>query len=38
MMGGKEWVDVISRVPERERHLAIHDGHLLDLNAADTAA
>jgi 5,10-methylenetetrahydromethanopterin reductase len=38
MTGGAEWVDVISRVPERERHLAIHDGHLLDLNAADTAA
>jgi 5,10-methylenetetrahydromethanopterin reductase len=38
MAGGKEWVDVISRVPERERHLAIHDGHLLDLNEADTAA
>lgn len=38
MTGGTEWVDVISRVPERERHLAIHDGHLLDLNAADTAA
>lgn len=38
MTGGKEWVDVISRVPERERHLAIHDGHLLDLNAADAAA
>ena len=38
MTGGREWVDVIGRVPEHERHLAIHDGHLLDLNAADTAA
>ncbi|OBA59173.1 5,10-methylene tetrahydromethanopterin reductase [Mycobacterium sp. 1100029.7] len=38
MTGGREWVDVISQIPERERHLAIHDGHLLELNAADTAA
>jgi 5,10-methylenetetrahydromethanopterin reductase len=38
MAGGEQWVDVVSRIPERERHFAIHDGHLLDLNAADTAA
>lgn len=36
--GGKEWLEVINRVPEHERHLAIHNGHLLQMNEADTAA
>jgi 5,10-methylenetetrahydromethanopterin reductase len=38
MPGGKEWLEVINRRPERERYLSIHDGHLLDMNEADTAA
>ncbi|MFI5780805.1 LLM class flavin-dependent oxidoreductase [Nocardia sp. NPDC051570] len=36
--GGREWLDVINRTPERERHLAVHDQHLVTLNAADRAA
>lgn len=38
MPGGKEWLAVINRTPERERHLSIHQGHLLEMNEADTAA
>ncbi|MBC2637926.1 MULTISPECIES: LLM class flavin-dependent oxidoreductase [unclassified Rhodococcus (in: high G+C Gram-positive bacteria)] len=38
MPGGKEWSEVIARTPEVERHLAIHDGHLMYLNEADDAA
>ncbi|MGW1303961.1 LLM class flavin-dependent oxidoreductase, partial [Streptomyces sp. NPDC002514] len=36
--GGQQWLDAINRVPERERHLAVHDHHLVALNAADRAA
>jgi 5,10-methylenetetrahydromethanopterin reductase len=36
--GGQAWLDVISQAPERERHLAVHDHHLVALNAADRAA
>jgi len=36
--GGHEWLDVINQAPERERHLAVHDQHLVALNAADRAA
>jgi 5,10-methylenetetrahydromethanopterin reductase len=36
--GGPEWLDVIDNEPVHERHLAVHDGHCLHLNAADTAA
>ncbi|MFB7495390.1 LLM class flavin-dependent oxidoreductase [Streptomyces sp. NPDC056161] len=36
--GGRQWLDVISQVPERERHLAVHDHHLVALNTADRAA
>jgi 5,10-methylenetetrahydromethanopterin reductase len=36
--GGKEWLDVVERVPPRERHLAVHDQHLIALNDADRAA
>jgi 5,10-methylenetetrahydromethanopterin reductase len=36
--GGREWLDVITAEPERERHLAVHDQHLVGLNRADEAA
>jgi 5,10-methylenetetrahydromethanopterin reductase len=37
--GGKEWFERIKAArPERERHLAVHDGHVTHLNAADRAA
>jgi 5,10-methylenetetrahydromethanopterin reductase len=36
--GGKAWLEVIGRVPERDRHLAVHDQHLIGLNDADEAA
>jgi len=35
--GGPEWLAAIERVPEAERHLAVHDGHLVDANAIDRA-
>jgi hypothetical protein len=38
MPGGKEWLEVINRAPQRERYLSIHNGHLLAMNEADTAA
>ena len=36
--GGQAWLDVVNRAPGRERHLAVHDHHLVALNAADDAA
>jgi 5,10-methylenetetrahydromethanopterin reductase len=36
--GGQEWLDAITAQPERERHLAVHDQHLVGLNQADRAA
>lgn len=36
--GGREWLAVVRKTPEARRHLAVHDGHLLHLNDADTAA
>jgi 5,10-methylenetetrahydromethanopterin reductase len=36
--GGQAWLDVINKIPERERHLAVHDQHLVGLNHADQAA
>jgi 5,10-methylenetetrahydromethanopterin reductase len=36
--GGQEWLKVITAQPERARHLAIHDQHLIGLNQADQAA
>ena len=38
MPGGKEWLAVVNRSPERERHLAVHQGHLLRMSDADAAA
>jgi 5,10-methylenetetrahydromethanopterin reductase len=36
--GGDAFLDVIERIPERDRHLTVHSGHLLWMNAADHAA
>jgi 5,10-methylenetetrahydromethanopterin reductase len=36
--GGLEWLAVIQDVPESERHLAVHAGHLLHMNDADRSA
>jgi 5,10-methylenetetrahydromethanopterin reductase len=36
--GGQEWLKVITAQPERERHLAVHNQHLVELNHADDAA
>lgn len=36
--GGAEWMDVVERTPEKQRHLAVHEGHCVELNAADEAA
>ena len=35
---GDVWLDTINRVPSDDRHLAVHDQHLIALNGADTAA
>jgi 5,10-methylenetetrahydromethanopterin reductase len=32
------WLDVVNRVPAGERHLVVHDQHLVTLNEADEAA
>ena len=36
--GGQHWLKVINAQPEHERHLAVHDQHLVGLNQADDAA
>lgn len=36
--GGREWLDVVNRTPERERHFAIHERHCYGLNEADEVA
>jgi 5,10-methylenetetrahydromethanopterin reductase len=36
--GGDVWLDSINQTPPDERHLAVHDQHLIALNRADTAA
>lgn len=33
--GGQAWRESIEAVPERERHLAIHEGHLVKANSRD---
>src|SRR5207244_12037410 len=35
---GRVWLDTINQTPEPERHLAVHDQHLVGLNRADEAA
>jgi 5,10-methylenetetrahydromethanopterin reductase len=36
--GGQAWLAEVNRIPGRERHLAVHDQHLVGLNDADQAA
>lgn len=35
---GHVWLDVVNQSLERERHLVVHDQHLVALNQADEAA
>ena len=35
---GDVWLDTINESPPKDRHLAVHDQHLVALNHADTAA
>jgi 5,10-methylenetetrahydromethanopterin reductase len=34
---GDEWLRVVEQAPEHQRHLAVHTGHCVKLNAADEA-
>ena len=36
--GGDEWMQVVEKMPEHQRHLAVHAGHCVKLNAADEAS
>jgi len=36
--GGSAWAAAIEAIPERERHLATHEGHLMRLTERDRAA
>lgn len=36
--GGSSWLDVIEKVPQRLRHLKIHQGTMVEMNEADLAA
>jgi 5,10-methylenetetrahydromethanopterin reductase len=36
--GGDVWLDTINQTPPQDRHLAVHDQHLVTLNDADIAA
>jgi 5,10-methylenetetrahydromethanopterin reductase len=38
MPGGEAWLEVIERIPADERHLAIHQGHIQEMNEGDLAA
>jgi 5,10-methylenetetrahydromethanopterin reductase len=38
MPGGTAWLDVIDKFPKHERHLHIHQGHMVEMNDADLAA
>jgi 5,10-methylenetetrahydromethanopterin reductase len=38
MPGGREWLEVVNRTPERERHFAIHERHCYGFNDADEVA
>jgi 5,10-methylenetetrahydromethanopterin reductase len=38
MPGGREWLEVVNRTPERERHFAIHERHCYGFNGADEVA
>lgn len=36
--GGDAWSDVVEAAPDGQRHLAVHQGHCVELNDADRAA
>jgi 5,10-methylenetetrahydromethanopterin reductase len=36
--GGTAWAQVVGSAPENQRHFCVHQGHLMELNAADRAA
>jgi 5,10-methylenetetrahydromethanopterin reductase len=36
--GGREWLEVIGRTPEHERHIAVHERHCYGFNEADEVA
>lgn len=36
--GGAAWMEAVERTPEDTRHLAVHEGHCVELNEADQAA
>jgi alkanesulfonate monooxygenase SsuD/methylene tetrahydromethanopterin reductase-like flavin-dependent oxidoreductase (luciferase family) len=36
--GGAEWLAVVNRTPEADRHLSVHSGHCVALSEADQAA
>lgn len=38
MPGGPAWLDVIEKVPQRLRHLHVHQGTMVEMNDADLAA
>src|SRR5262245_17547857 len=33
--GGDRWLGALEEIPERERHLALHEGHLIEANERD---
>jgi 5,10-methylenetetrahydromethanopterin reductase len=33
--GGDRWIAALEEIPERERHLALHEGHLIEANERD---
>jgi 5,10-methylenetetrahydromethanopterin reductase len=38
MPGGPQWLELIERAPESDRHLVVHERHCVGLNEADEAA
>jgi 5,10-methylenetetrahydromethanopterin reductase len=36
--GGDNWLETVEKSPQEHRHLAVHSGHCVELNAADQAA
>jgi 5,10-methylenetetrahydromethanopterin reductase len=38
LAAGDVWLDTINQTPPQDRHLAVHDQHLIALNRADAAA
>lgn len=36
--GGEDWLAIVEASPRQQRHLAVHTGHCVELNAADEAA